>query len=119
MAGSSSAKTCFALLPGHDGENWQDSIIPGYARERAFDDVADRLPGIAVELHQAQLLDGTEIRRPGVDGDARQRHRALVVPQRRRLPHDVLAREVVAALAQDLEQGLGRGVAEDGVAVVL
>jgi hypothetical protein len=74
------------VKPGHDGEKWQDSIIPRHNRERAFDEVADRLPGIAVELHQAQLLDGTEIRRPGIDGDARQRHRSLVIPQRRGLP---------------------------------
>ena len=40
------------------------SIVPGQAGEGAVDHVTDRLPRIAVELHQPHLLDGTEIRRP-------------------------------------------------------
>ena len=95
------------------------SIIPRPARERALDDVADRLPGGAVELHQPHLLDGAEVGRPGVDGNARQDDRAPVILQRRCLPHDVLARQIVAALGQNLKQRFGRGIAEDGVAILL
>ena len=74
---------------------------------------------VAVELHQPHLLDRAEIGRPGVDGNTRQNERALKILQRRGLPHDVLARQVVAALGQHLDQRFGRGIAEDGVAVVL
>ena len=45
--------------------------------------------------------------------------RALVILQRCCLPHDVLARQIVAALGQHLNQGLRRRIAEDGVAILL
>src|SRR2546422_11366961 len=92
------------------------SIVARRSRERALDHVADRLPGIAVELHQPHLLDRVEVGRAGVDRNARKYDRTLVIPERRRLPHDVLTRQVVAALSQHLDQGFGRRVAEDGVA---
>ncbi len=57
------------------------SIVPALADERAFDDVADRLPYVAVELHQPHLLDGAEIRRPRIDRDARQQDRVAIVLQ--------------------------------------
>src|SRR4051794_11133869 len=73
MAGSS---------PGHDGESSPSPhlIVIRPRRERALDHVADRLPGIAVELHQPHLLDRMEVGRPGVDRNARKHNRTLVIP---------------------------------------
>src|SRR5437879_101541 len=90
------------VKPGHDGESTPSphSIITRRPRKRALDHVADRLPGIAVELHQPHLLDRVEVGRAGVDRNARKYDRTLVIPERRRLPHDVLTRQVVAALSQ-------------------
>src|SRR4051794_408541 len=95
------------------------SIVPGNAGESALDHVSDRLPGTAVELHQPHLFDGTEIRRSSIDRNARQPDRTLVSLQRRRLPHDVLARKIVAALAQYLRERFGRGVSVQGIAILL
>src|SRR6516165_12414376 len=71
------------------------SLLPG-ADGRAFNHIADRLPGAAVELDQSHLLDGPEVGRCRADGNAGQQDRRLIVCEPRRLTHDVFPRQVVA-----------------------
>src|SRR5262249_37557129 len=67
---------------------------------------AEQFPARAVEADHLHLLDRRKIARTGVDPDARQQHAQLEIFQIGRLPHDVLAREVVAALLEHLDQRL-------------
>src|SRR3981189_33525 len=53
------------------------------------DDVAEQLPLVALELHQLQLADRSEIVRAGVDLDARQQHFGTKVLQVRGLLHNI------------------------------
>src|SRR4051794_6327126 len=73
----------------------------------AADHVAHQLPALAVELLELHLLDREEIGRAGIDLDARQQHRHFEVLEVGRLLHDVLARQIVAALLQHLGQRVG------------
>src|SRR5262249_57393439 len=66
------------------------------------DQFAEDCPALAVELGELLLLDGGKVCRARVDLDPRQEERQLDVLDVRRLLHDVLPREIVAALLQDL-----------------
>ncbi len=57
--------------------------------------------------------------RAGVDLDALHHHGKLDTLEQAGLPHDVFAREVVAAVLQDLDRQLADQIAEDGLAVGL
>src|SRR5262245_149671 len=74
--------------------------------------LAEQHPALAVEAGELHLLDRIEVRRTGVELDARQQHGQLQVLDAGGLAHDVLAREIVAALLEDLDQRLSRRVAE-------
>src|SRR6516162_358955 len=80
-------------------------------RKSIFEHVADRLPRPAIELHQSQFLDRLKIPTPGAYPDPRQQKRGLVVLERRRLPHDVFARQVITAPLEYLDQRLGGRIA--------
>src|SRR3984957_20140156 len=101
-------------------EGARESEPPGACLMRALqalvaqivgDDGAEQVPLLALEPHHLQLLDRGEVGRPGVDLDARQQRVGLEILQARRLLHDVLAREIVAALLQHLHQRLRDAVA--------
>src|SRR6476659_3841351 len=59
-----------------------------------------------VESRHLHLLDGEIVGRAGVDLDARQQQPEFEVLEVGRLPHDVLAGELVAALLEHLNHGL-------------
>src|SRR6185503_6805715 len=82
--------------------------------------VAEYLPALAFEARQLDGLDRVEIRGAGVDLDTRQQHWIFETLQACRLLHDVLAREVVATLLQDLGHGGPGRIAVDmeGAALV-
>ena len=71
------------------------------------EDLAEQGPPLAVEPGELLLLDRGEVGRARVDLDAGQQQRQLEVLEVRRLLHDVLAREVVAALLEHLGHRLG------------
>src|SRR5215208_3362282 len=73
------------------------------ARSAILDDRAEQFPALAVELHHLHLLVDAVVGRRGVGDHAGQRQAAGDVLQIGRLLHDVFAREVVAALLQDLQ----------------
>src|SRR5690242_18832190 len=50
------------------------SSMPHLVADFSGQDVAEQMPGLAVELHQLHLLDRKEIIRRGVDLDTRQHH---------------------------------------------
>ncbi len=89
------------------------------AADLAGDDPVHQSVGGAVELHQLQLLHREEVAGAGVDGDARQQHAEREILQVGGLLHHVGAGEIIAALLEHLNHGLGRGVAIDGVAAGL
>ena len=72
--------------------------------------LAEQLPALALELHQLQLRDRRKVGRRGVDLDARQQAAKLEVLDARRLLHDVLARQVVAAGLQHMHEALRDGI---------
>src|SRR5690348_14602359 len=78
----------------------------------AADYFAEAHPLLAFEADELHLLDRREILGAGVDADARQQHRQSHV-EARRLSHHVLAREIVAALPQHLDERLRHGIAVD------
>src|SRR5882762_8122754 len=67
------------------------------------DDRAEQLPILAGESHHLHLLDRIEIRRRGLDTDSRDISVDLEIEIGNHL-HDILAREVVAAPLQHLDQ---------------
>src|SRR2546421_9499862 len=81
-------------------------------------ELAERGPALAVELGELLLLDGGMVGRARVDLDPGQQERELDVLEVLRLPENVLAAQVVAALLEDQRHRLGRRVAE-GVALVV
>src|SRR3954453_2021934 len=91
----------------------------GLAADVGADHVSEQLPLLALELLELKLADRREIGRRGVDLDARQQRLGAEVLQARRLLYDVLAREIVAALLQDLNQRLGHGIADEGALIEL
>src|SRR5690349_1606012 len=90
---------------------------PRGASPSATDDAAEKDPTLAVEPLQLHLPDGSEIRRTGVDVDARQHHRQLHVPEIGGLAHDIFARQLIATLSQNDFHGLRSAVAIDVEAV--
>src|SRR5215469_4782262 len=58
---------------------------------------------LAVEAPHLGLPDRCEICRAGVDRNAGQQHRQFEIVQAGRLPHHVLAGQLVAALLEDLD----------------
>src|SRR5262249_8982584 len=91
--------------------------VPDVVADFAGDDVAEQMPRLAVELHQLHLLDRKEVVRTGVDLDARQHHVAGEILEICRLLHDVFARQIIAALPEQMDQGLRRCVTVDVVEV--
>src|SRR5262245_44783479 len=81
------------------------------------DDFAEQHPALAVEAGELHLLDGIEVVCGCVVLDSRQQHRQTKVLQVGRLPHHVIACEVVAALPEHLDQRLGDAVAIDVKAI--
>src|SRR5689334_15555359 len=79
---------------------------------RSVEQFAEAHPPPAVEALELKLLDRIEIGRTGVDLDPGQQHRDFHVLQIGRLPHHVLAREIVSALLQRLNQSMGAGISE-------
>src|SRR6266567_2214888 len=65
------------------------------AADVAADDVAEQLPGIALEPHELQLRKRGKVGGAGVDLDAGQQATELKPSYVGRLPHDVLACEIV------------------------
>jgi hypothetical protein len=85
------------------------------AADLALDDLAEGHPALTLEFDQLHLLDRVIIRRAGVERDAGQQHVQLHVLQALRLLQNVLARQVVAGLAQHRLQRLHGVVAVDMV----
>ena len=61
-------------------------------------DIAEQLPGLALEAGKLDRLDRIEVGRAGVDRDAGQQQRKLQIVMIGGLAHDILTRQVVAAL---------------------
>src|SRR5258706_8336156 len=75
--------------------------------------VTEELPLLAVEALQLHRFERRVIVRAGVYQDARQQRLEAQVLHVGSLAHDVLAREVVAALLQHLRERRANGVAVD------
>jgi hypothetical protein len=69
----------------------------------AVEDRSEQLPVLAAEFHHLHLLDRIEIRRRGLDADSRDIGVNLEIHVRDHL-QDILAREIVAAALQHLDQ---------------
>ena len=80
-------------------------------------DGPEPLPAFALEPHHLQLFDGSEIVRICLDAGSRKIDADLEI-EIGGLLHDILAGQVVAALAQHLFKTLGNAIAEDGRGVV-
>src|SRR5262249_1647640 len=96
------------------------------AADVAAHDIAEQLPGLALEAHQLKLRQRREIGGAGVDLDAREEAAQLEILDAGGLLHDVRAAEVVAAGLQDMHQALSdvvavhhRGILPVGVGIVL
>src|SRR5258708_28050648 len=90
---------------------WNLALFPCHHR-------SEQLPALAREAHHLQLLERREIGWAGLDPGSGQIHADLEV-QVGRLPHDVFAGEVGAALSQELLQSLRHAVTESGRRVLL
>src|SRR5439155_8715133 len=93
---------------------WRAAQHPGHKRSAAdigADDVAEPLPGFALEPHQLKLGKRGKVGGAGIDLDPGQQATELKPSYVGRLPHDVLAREIVATLLQYVDQRLGNCVA--------
>src|SRR5262245_58814788 len=73
---------------------------------RVLENRAEQLPALAVEAHHLLLLVDAVVVRRGVALDARQREVELDILQIGRLFQHVLARQVVAALLEHMDQEL-------------
>src|SRR5258708_33667963 len=81
------------------------SVLRGFARgdgealapDVAVDDVAEALPGLALEFHELNRGDRGEVGGAGIDLDAREQKAELQISDAGRLLHDVGPREIVAA----------------------
>src|SRR6266852_3378973 len=87
------------------------------AADIAADDIAEQVPGLALEFHQLKLGDRGEVSGAGINFDARQQEAELQTFDAGRLLHDVLAREIVAAGLQHMHEALCDGVAVYHVAI--
>jgi hypothetical protein len=68
------------------------------ASEGAIQDRAKQLPGPTIKPLHLHLLDWREVRGVGTERNAWQQHSELKVMEVRRLPHNVFAGQVIAAL---------------------
>src|SRR5258708_26941499 len=101
------------------------SVLRGFARgdgealapDVAVDDVAEALPGLALEFHELNRGDRSEVSGAGIDLDARKQAAELKSLDAGRLLHDVLAREIVAAGLQHMHDTLRDRVAEHHVGI--
>ena len=107
-----------ALGGGAVLEDRLEGIADG-ARIDAASHRAEVLPLAVGEAHHPHLLDRRMIQRAGIEQDARHHHGKLQPLQPAGLPHDVLARQIVAAVLQDLDESPADQIAEDGLAVGL
>src|SRR5882672_11445854 len=80
------------------------------AADVGADDVAEALPGFALESHELQLRERSEIGGAGVNLDAGQQAAEFKVLDARGLLHDVFAGEIVAAVLQHVHEALRDGV---------
>ena len=77
------------------------------ARIFVRNDIAEQFPALTFEACHAHRLDRVEIRRAGVDLDPLEHHRQLDVLQIGRLPHDIGARKIIAALFEHHGEEIG------------
>src|SRR5882672_11010219 len=96
------------------------SRTPVAAVERLLrgDDLAEPLEARAIELGELHLRDRVEVVRAGGDLDALHGDGYQELADARRLLHDVLTRQVIAALREHLDQGRAHAEGVDRVAVV-
>src|SRR5882672_4707778 len=87
------------------------------AADIGADDLAKAFPGLALELHELQLRERSEIGGAGVRLDAGQQTAEFKVLDARGLLHDVFTGEVVAAVLQHVDDALCDGVAVHQVAI--
>jgi hypothetical protein len=66
------------------------------AADISIDDVAEPLPGLALEPHHLHLRNWSEVSGRRVDLDARQETTEFEIPEAGGLLHHVLAREIIA-----------------------
>src|SRR6185503_6675670 len=92
---------------------WTIATSDLFRRHVAAQDVAERLPLLALEALHLQLADRGEVVRSGVDLDAGQQGVRREVLQARGLLHQIGAGEIVAALFQRLDQRLRGTIAVD------
>jgi len=69
------------------------------------------LQGPAIETHHLHLRDWRKSGRADVDCDSWQQQSELQILEVGRLPHNILTREIVSALLQDLNERLGGQIA--------
>ena len=89
------------------------------SNKRRIEHAPNWYPRPTVELHKLRLLNRLIVRGTRIDRDAGKLDGTLEVHKRSRLSHDVRTRQIISALSQHLYQGLGRGVTEDCIRVVL
>src|SRR5215813_9419025 len=87
--------------------------------DRAGQQVAEQIPACAVEFAHLDLFERRKIGRRCIELDAGQRQRHDKVLEVRGLLHDVLARQLVAALLDDLRRRIGKAIAGDVAGVRL
>ena len=92
------------LRPGNDGPSANSVAACAVGLSRP--PLLHIIPAGAVEALQLHVGHHAIIRRRGVDTAVRQQQAEVEIPQVRRLLHDVLAGEIVAALLQYLFQCL-------------
>src|SRR5262245_43310783 len=99
-------------IGGPEGPPIAFQVSFGLARRtRIFHDRAEQFPALAVELHHLKLLVDAVVVGTGVDlhaGQAEIEHDVLQISS---LLHDVLAREIVTTLLEDLHQELSGRIA--------
>src|SRR5258707_453927 len=86
----------------------------------ALHQLAEQDPAVAPKLHHVELIDRRIVRRAGVYGNAWQQDVRFYAPQTGGLLHDILPRQIVSALAQNVFQRLRLAVSkhEDRIGLV-
>src|SRR6202040_3290475 len=79
--------------------------------EVAAYDLTEQLPTLALEFPELKLFDRSEVRRAGVDRDARQEPFQLQTLDASSLLHDICAGKIVAALFKNMNHRLSNIVA--------
>ena len=91
-------------------KQYQSIVLEADFLRVAAYDVAEQMPIRPFEAHQLPLLDRGEIARRGIEADAGKQHSQFDVLQIGGMPHHALARQIVAALPQEVNQRLRRVV---------